>query len=129
MEGKILISISDSNLIFLQDWFGKEKNIHIGDPRYPGTNGQHNTIKFKIPRKTAKVYIRSGPEPDTFTVFCNLDESENWDFAQIDSKSENVVKIPFKEGTAKSFNDEENKKEPMWTKYFIPIAEAIASAI
>ena len=86
-------------------------------------------IKFKIPRKTAKVYIRSDPDPYTFTVFCNLDGSEDWDFAKIDSKSENVVKIPFKEGTAKSFNDEENKKEPMRTKNFIPIAEAIASAI
>ena len=69
-------------------------------------------IKFRIPRKTAKVYIQSGPEPDTFTVFCNLNESENW---------ENVVKIPFKEGTAKVFLDEENKREPIWKKYVIPV--------
>ena len=107
-------------------------NIYIADPKNPATDGKHNMIKFKIPRETAKVYIRSDPDPYTFTVFCNFDESENWDLAQIDSKSENVLKIPFKKGTEKSFYDKENEKESIWKKYFIPIipfAKAIASAI
>ena len=121
-------SNSDSNFIFLQDWLGKEMNICIGDPKNPTTDGQHHTVKFKIPRETRKIYIRSGPEPNTFTVLCELGESESWDFAQIDSECENVKKIPFSEGTSKSFHDEDNKREQIWAKYVIPLIP-LASAI
>ena len=98
-------------------------NIYIGDPKYPTTDGQHHTLKFRIPRETCKIYIRSGPEANTFTVLCQLgeSESENWDFVQTDSNSENVKKIPFSEGTSKLFHDKDNEREQIWKKYFIPV--------
>jgi len=105
----------------------KELYLFIGDPKFPSTgNGEHKILKFKIPRGTQTVFVKSDPTEDssndsnTFTLICQLEATDA-------ATASNVKTIPFKEGTRHSFFDADNEKVSRWKKYVLPVLELVPS--
>ena len=99
--------------------------LFIGDPKFPSTdNGEHKILKFKIPRGTQTVFVKSDPTEDssndsnTFTLFCQLGATDA-------ATASNVKTIPFKEGTRHSFFDADNEKVSRWKKYVLPVLKLV----
>ena len=127
---------SIESFVLFQDTFGQKLDLYIGDPKFPSNNGRHHTLKFKMPRKTRKVYIQSDPPiapstvSTTFTLLCELETKKNvikdgdWTFINCSTDRPNIERIPFEEGTRHPFFDKDNLKEPRWKKYVLPTIQA-----
>jgi hypothetical protein len=127
---------SIESIVLFQDTFGQKLDLYIGDPKFPTNNGRHHTLKFKVPRKTRKVYIQSDPliapstVSTTFTLLCELETKKNiikdgdWTFINCSTNKPNIERIPFEEGTRHPFFDKDNLKEPRWKKYVLPTIQA-----
>merc|ERR1719350_843931 len=123
------------------DLFGQKLDLYIGDPKFPSSDGKHHTLKFKMPRKTRKVYIQSDPPiaPSTgstaFTLHCELETKNNvitdgdWTFEIGSNGNPNIVRIPFEEGIRHPFFDEDNLREKRWKKYVLPTIQAFAGPV
>jgi hypothetical protein len=96
--------------------------LFIGDPKFPSTgNGEHKILKFKIPRGTQTVFVKSDSTEDSslsFTLFCQLEATDA-------ATASNVKIIPFKEGTRHSFFDADNEKVSRWKKYVLPVLKLV----
>lgn len=102
--------------LFIEDLDGRP------DPNTPNT--VHSMLKFKIPRTTNQVSVKSDttelPElKGTFTLECrNTEGAENPDKI-----------IPFKEGVSYPFDDDENRRVDRKEKYVDPNVDRIVGLV
>ena len=98
-------------------------DLFIGDPKYSSADGKHHTLKFKIPRNTRKLFIKSdspiapSDASTTFTLICEIENSRNvikngdWTFVNASNNRTDVLKIPFEEGRRCPFYEKDNLRE------------------